>query len=250
MGAGLLDGKVALVTGAANGLGLGIAHRLVEEGATGIGLDLVEPSEPPHASWRSLHCDVSNEAALAGAFELVAREFGRLDIVVANAGLVPPWRETAEIDLEEWDRVFAVNVRGVAATIKQAVPLMKAGGGSIIVTGSLNSLRGDPRQCLYVATKHAVLGIVRSTALDLGRYGIRVNALAPGPIATEALVGRIRSRAAAGGPPLQEAFDAFAAGAALGRMATIEDVASAALYLASPLSAGMTGQVMPIDAGL
>ncbi len=250
MGAGLVDGKVALVTGAANGLGLGIVRRLAEEGAIGVGLDLAEPGEPLPASWQHRRCDVSDERGLAEAFDLVARDFGRLDIVVANAGVVPPWRETAEIDFAEWDRAFAINVRGVAATIKHAVPLMKAGGGSIVVTGSLNSWRGDPNICLYVATKHAVLGIVRSTALDLGRFDIRVNALAPGPIATEALIGRVRSRAAAGGLPLDQALETLARGTALGRMATIEDVANGALYFASSLSAGTTGQILPIDGGL
>ena len=250
MRAALLSGKVALVTGAANGLGLGIVRRLAEEGAVGLGLDLAEPRESLPPSWQHLHCDVSDESAIAGAYERLVRDFGRLDIVVANAGLVPPWCETAEIDFEEWDRVFAVNVRGVAATIKLAVPLMKADGGSIVVTGSLNSWRGDPNICLYVATKHAVLGIVRSTALDLGRYNIRVNALAPGPIATEALLGRVRSRAATGGLSFDQALQTYADGAALGRMATVEDVANGALFFASSLSAGITGQILPIDSGL
>ena len=187
---------------------------------------------------------------MAAAIESLRARFGRLDIVVANAGLVPPWRETEEIDLVEWDQVFAVNVRGVMATIKPAVQLMKASGGSIIVMGSRNSHRSHPRQCLYTATKHAVLGIVRATALDLGRYGIRVNALGPGAIATDALVERVRARAKDGGPPVEEAFGRHARETALGRMATEEDVAKAALFLAGDQSSGITGQLFPVDAGL
>ena len=161
-----------------------------------------------------------------------------------------PGRRPRTIDLALWDEVFAVNVRGVMATIKAAVPAMKQRGGSIVVMGSLTSRQGHARQCLYTATKHAVLGIVRCTALDLGRYAIRVNALGPGPIATEALRGRLARRAAEGGPAVEEALRRHASDAALGRMTTELDVANAALFLASDLAAGVTGQIVPVDSGL
>ena len=103
---------------------------------------------------------------------------------------------------------------------------------------------------LYTATKHAALGIVRAAALDLGRYGIRVNGLAPGPIATDALMQRIRTRAAQGGASEEDALHALSAETALGRMATAEEVAKTALFLASDLSSGITGRLFPIDAGL
>src|SRR5262249_1642322 len=131
--------------------------------------------------------DVTREEEIASAFAAAAAAFGRLDIVVANAGIVPPWRETAGLDLEEWNRVFAVTARGIALTLKHAVPLMKEAGGSIIVTASINVAKGAARQLAYTASKHAVLGIARCAALDLGRYNIRVNALAPGPVLSEAL---------------------------------------------------------------
>ena len=115
---------------------------------------------------------------------------------------------------------------------------------------SINGYRAHPSQALYTASKHAVIGIVRSAALDLGRDGIRVNAIAPGPIATEALTGRIAARHLTGGPPLDEALAALDAETALGRIATEEDVARAALFLASPASVGMTGIVLPVEAGL
>lgn len=245
-----LEGKTALVTGAAQGLGHIIAGHLAEAGANGLAFDMrAEPEEIP-TGWISYQGDVSTESDLSGAIDRIRDKFGRLDIVVANAGLVPPWSETEEIDLAEWDRIFAVNVRGVMATIKHAVPLMKESGGSIVAMGSLNSHRAHPRQCLYTASKHAVLGIVRATALDLGRYGIRVNALGPGPIATQALIDRINNRAGTGGPPVEEALGQFASEAALGRMATGDDVAKAAVFLAGDQSSGITGQLFPVDAGL
>jgi len=245
-----LDGHVALVTGAAAGLGNTIVQHLAAAGATGLALDIADRCPGLPQGWLALQGDVSIEEDLAGAISEISKLFGRLDIVVANAGLVPPWHDTADIDLNEWDRVFAVNVRGVVATIKHAVPLMKANGGSIIAMGSLNSRRAHASQCLYTASKHAVLGIVRSAALDLGRFGIRINALGPGPVATDSLVGRVKFRESLGGPAADEALAQYAAETALGTLVSEHDVARAALFLASDASQGITGQILPIDAGL
>ncbi len=246
----LLAGRVAFVTGAARGIGRAIAARFAAAGALGAAVDLDTAAAAPPPGWIAVAADVRDEASLRAAVDATRARFGRLDVVVANAGLVPAWSEIETIDLAQWDDVFAVNVRGVMATIKAAVPAMKAAGGSIVVMGSLTSRQGHARQCLYVATKHAVLGIVRCAALDLGRYAIRVNALGPGPIATDALRGRLARRAASGGPPQDEALRRHAAETALGRLATEDDVAKAALFLASDLSAGLTGQILPVDAGL
>lgn len=245
-----LEGRVVFVTGSTTGLGNRITRVFAEAGATGVGFDTMDGAATLPDGWRYVRGDVTVEADLAAAVATIREEHGRLDVVVANAGAVPPWSETDAIDLEEWDRVFAVNVRGVIATIKHVVPLMRDAGGSIVAMGSLNSRRAHPEQCAYTASKHAVLGIVRATALDLGRFGIRVNALGPGPIATGALRERVRSRAKAGGQPLEKALAGLAAETALHRIATEDDVARAALFLASNLSAGISGQILPVDAGL
>ena len=247
---GLLRETVAFVTGGFNGLGKTIAERFAAEGARGIIADVAAPPPTLPEGWTAERADVADEDQTQASLRRALEQFGRIDVVVANAGVVPPWSDTESIDLAEWDRVFAVNVRGVMATLKHAVPAMKGRGGSIIVMCSLNSWRAHPRQCLYTATKHAALGIVRATALDLGRYNIRVNGIGPGPIATEALKARVAARAAGGGPAPEAAFTAMAEESALGRIATEDDVAAAALYLASDLSAGQTGTLMPIDGGL
>ena len=246
---GMLDGRTAFVTGAANGLGRTIARQLADAGAAGLAFDISASCDDLPQGWLHQQGDVADEADLKAAVARIAEAFGRLDIVVANAGLVPPWRESEDIDFAEWDKVFAVNVKGVAATIKHSVSLMKATGGSIIAMGSLNSRRPHARQCLYTATKHAVLGIVRATALDLGRFDIRVNALGPGPVATDALIARLRTRAGEGGPSPEDTLTQFASDTALGRIVTEDDVARAALFLASDLSGGISGQILPVDAG-
>lgn len=243
----LLGGKQALVTGGARGLGRAIVDAFAAAGASGTVFDLAPPAAPLPDQWRFVRGDVSVEADLARAFGSAA-EMGPVHAVIANAGLVPPWHDTDSVDLLEWDRVFAVNARGVMATIKHAVPRM-APGGSIIAVGSTNSWLGHAKQAAYTASKHAVLGIVRATARDVGRHGIRVNALCPGPVATEALMDRLRAREAAGIAGAEETLRRYA-DTPLGRMVTAAEIAGAALFLASELSSGITGHLIPVDAGL
>jgi NAD(P)-dependent dehydrogenase (short-subunit alcohol dehydrogenase family) len=246
---GLLADRTAAITGGSRGLGAAIGQALAREGATVFVLDLPDALAAPGA-WHGdggHACDVTDERQLQAALAAAGNE---LDVVVANAGLVPPWRETEALDLEEWDRVMAVNARGVAMTLKHAVPLMKAKGGSIILMASINAAVSHPQQMLYTASKHAVLGIMRAAALDLGRHGIRVNALGPGPIATEALLERLEARASPGGARPADVLAGFAAATPLGRMATGDEVAKAAIFLASGLSSGITGRMIPVDCRL
>jgi NAD(P)-dependent dehydrogenase (short-subunit alcohol dehydrogenase family) len=247
----LLTGRRALITGGARGIGRAIAGQFAAHGARGMILDmeavLAEAKLPQGFLGRA--ADVSREEEIAAAFAAATAAFGRLDILVANAGVVPPWRDTAGLDLEEWNRVFAVNARGIALALKHAVPAMKAAGGSIIVTASINVAKGAARQLAYTASKHAVLGIARCAALDLGRYNIRVNALAPGPVLSDALRERIRYRQSLGGPSEAQSEVALAAETPLSRIATEEDIAKGALFLASDLSNAITGHMLPIDGG-
>jgi len=248
----LLADRVALVTGGCRGIGRAIVECFAEQGCSGTTVDIAAAAggaELP-AGYAAHVADVTDEEQIAHAIAEADRRFGRLDIVVANAGVVPPWHETEELDLDEWDRVFAVNARGVAATIKHAVPFMKARGGAIVVTASVNVLKAHARQLAYTATKHATLGIIRCAALDLGRFNIRVNGIAPGPVATEAMRERMRYRATVGGPPEMDALSALAREVPLGRIATERDVANAALFLASDLAGAITGHLLPVDAGL
>lgn len=245
-----LSGRRALITGGGRGLGRAIAGRLAASGAAITVLDLPKGLDGLPADWDGVPLDLCATDASA-RLKALAAGMDRLDILVANAGAVPPWRGVDALDRVEWDKVMTLNVWAVAETLGAfAGALAQSGRGAAILMASINGFRAHPKQVLYTASKHAVIGIMRAAALDLGGRGIRVNALAPGPIATEALLERVRARHAAGGPEPAAVLAAMQAEAALGRMATEEDVANAAHFLASDASGGMTGAVLPVDAGL
>lgn len=245
-------GRHALITGGANGLGRAIAERLARSGAAISIVDL----EPALAGadlpvdWTATGLDLTAPDA-EEQLAALADQSGTLDILVANAGVVPPWRAVSELDRQEWQNVFNINVWGAAVCMKCfSGALKQSEHGSVVLMASINGYRAHPDQVLYSASKHAVIGLMRSAALDMGRHQIRVNALAPGPIATDALLERMKARHRTGGPVPEEALRLLDQETALGRIATKEMVADAALFLASDLSAGMTGTVLPVESGL
>lgn len=247
---GHLAGRRVLVTGGANGIGAAVAARFAESGAWGVVVDLASaPLTPPPDGWGAVAADVRDERNLAAAVRTAAEELGGLDTVVAAAGVVPSWQRPADLDLEDFERVLAINVLGVAATIKHVAPLLRA-GSTITVVASLNSWRGDPNITSYVASKHAALGVVRSAALALGPDGVRVNAVAPGPIATDALRSRMSDRAERTGLSVEEAIEQAGGATALGRIATVDEVVEVIAFLAGRKSSGVTGQLLNVDCGI
>ncbi|MFW2543681.1 SDR family NAD(P)-dependent oxidoreductase [Primorskyibacter sp. 2E107] len=246
-----LTGKTALVTGGARGLGRAIAQTLSKAGAAVCVLDLPETldgSDIP-ADWNTIALDLTAPDS-EDVFRSGLARLGRLDILVANAGRVPPWRRIDALDLDEWDAVCTLNIRGVALSLKCAAPWLAQTRGAAVLMASINGYTAHPDQALYTASKHAVLGLARAAALDMGRDGVRVNALAPGPILTDALLDRIEARAGQGGMPVDQAIETLQSQTALGRLATEEDVANAACFLVSPLAAAITGICLPVEAGL
>jgi NAD(P)-dependent dehydrogenase (short-subunit alcohol dehydrogenase family) len=247
-----LKGRTTVVTGGSRGLGRAIAHKLAGAGSAIVILDLPEAlakAELP-SNWKTFGIDLS-QPDCDQALEAIASEIGDVDIVVANAGVVPPWRGMRQLDATEWQTVMTINVWGVAATLGAfAAALARSAHGSALVMASINGYKAHPKQVLYTASKHAALGVMRAAALDMGGDGTRVNAIAPGPIATDALMARLEGRHGSGGPSPETALAAMAAETAVGRMATEDDVAEVALWLASDASGGITGTVVPVECGL
>ena len=236
--AALLDlrGRVAIVTGGAGAIGAAICARLVEACATAYCVD--RPGQPAPAGVRAAPCDVSDAAAVSAVLADVDRHAGRLDIVVHAAGITRDarlWKTSAE----DWDLVLAVNLSSAFHLLHAAVPLMRrTGPGAIVLISSINGERGKIGQSSYAASKAGLNALARTAARELGAFGIRVNALAPGWIETPmtaAAPDEARQRALAESP--------------LGRLGQPDDVARAAMFLVSELGRHVTGQVLRVDGG-
>jgi meso-butanediol dehydrogenase / (S,S)-butanediol dehydrogenase / diacetyl reductase len=236
---------VAVVTGGASGIGRACVELFAGRGHNVVAVDLSDEKLSSVAELSgvvTLAGDVAEEATNAAMVELATSRFGRLDAVVLNAGIggVGPIESAGAI--ERFDRVLAVNVRGVAWGIRAALPALRAsGGGSITVTSSVSGLRGDPGTWGYNASKAALLNLVRATAVDFAAQGIRINALAPGLTVTE-LTARVRA---------DPAFEAeLLARVPMHRWADPAEQAEAVWFLASPAASYITGVTVPVDGGL
>lgn len=221
-------GKVAVITGGNSGIGLACADRFLDEGARVVSLD--RQGAPP--------CDVSDEVSVRAAFARIAAQHGRVDILFNNAGI--SIRKTIEdYTLEEWDRIFAVNVRGLYLCSKYALPLMSA-GAAIVHSASVVALTGVRNRAAYSASKGAVVALTRNMALDYAPRGIRVNAIAPGFVDTPLLAPLHKDPAR---------LAAIAQMHPLGRLGQPDDIASAVTFLASAEASWITGIILPVDGG-
>ena len=246
-----LQSRVAVVTGGASGIGEATVRRFVEEGAQVVVADLQrEPGEALAAELgaavRFIATDVTDEQQIASAVDLAVAEFGRLDVMFNNAGIVGVVGSVAETSIEQWDRTVAVLMRGVFLGMKHAARVMvPQRSGSIISTSSTAGVMGGLGPHCYTACKHAVIGLTKSVASELSRKGIRVNAISPGstvsPMTASFIMGDVGA--------VDATTNAIAAGTPLGVAGMPIDIANAALFLASDESKHMTGQTMVIDGG-
>ena len=254
---GMLEGKVAFITGGASGIGKGTALRFGREGAK-VALADMQPEEGEQVRQEIeqsggqalfLETDVSQPEAVKSAIDRTVEQFGQLDIVFANAGINGVWAPLEELAPEEWDKTLAINLKGTFLTVHYAVPHLKqAGGGSIIITSSVNGNRtfSNPGASAYSASKAGQVAFMKMAALELGRHGIRVNAVCPGAIHTQIEEStehrdtekiKIAVEMPQGSPALHE-----------GQGEPV-DVADTCLFLASDLSRHVFGVDIYVDGG-
>lgn len=243
-------GAVALVTGGASGIGAAAVEQFARQGARVMIADVQQAAAEAlaarltgeGAAVRAVPCDVRDEAAVTGAIAATQTHFGRLDIALNAAGIGGKELRTAEYAEADWARVIDVNLTGVWRCLRHEIPAMLAGGGGAIVNvASVAGLIGFPRHPAYAASKHGVVGLTRTAALEYGRKGVRINALCPGFTHTPMVQGMLDA-----GMPEAE----LAARVPVGRLAQASEIAATALWLCSPASSYLHGHALAADGGI
>jgi NAD(P)-dependent dehydrogenase (short-subunit alcohol dehydrogenase family) len=244
------DRKVALVTGAASGMGLATARAFAEAGAAVALADVNEAAVRAAADGLvagggkaiGLRCNVADETDVSGIVEQTVSIFGRLDAAFNNAGVQSPALETADVSGEEFDRVNAINLRGVWTCMKHELRQMRVqGSGAIVNCSSIGGLIGLPGRAAYHATKHGVIGLTRSAALEYASRGIRINAVCPGTIDTPMVSEMLQKE--------PEAMKEILRDQPIGRLGRPEEIASAVLWLCGPGSSFVIGHALVVDGG-
>lgn len=251
---GLLDNKIALITGGARGIGLAIAMKYIEEGAkVAIAGSKMESSEAalekvlaiyPEAEVMAVAARMTDPDEIHTMFKQVVDRWGYVDILINNAG-ISQTKSVIDMEDEDFTSVMDINVNGVFRCTREAAKIMKERGGCIINTSSFVTKNGNKNQCAYTTSKFAVNGLTKSNARELGQYGIRVNAVAPGVVMTDMGKETILSR-----PDGQEVMDRLLNGTPLGKTAYSEDMTGAFVYLASDAASFVTGTIINVDGGI
>ena len=253
-----LADKVAIITGGGYGIGKQIALLYGKAGAKiVIAARSVDPmkqtcAELESAGTRAIHVttDVSKEPDCAKMIDAAMKAFGRVDILVNNAGISGPTKRITEMSLAEWQETLDIDLTGTWLATRAALPVMDQQHSGIILNISSGAgRRGYPMRSPYAAAKWAMIGLTQTVAAEWGQRGIRCNCICPGAIAGERIERVMRARADALKQPYEEIRGAFLSQAAMNRMATEEEVARVALFLATDISAGVTGQTVNVDCG-
>ena len=246
-----LQGKVALVTAAGQGIGRAIAEAFAAEGSSVIATDVDESKLEGSRSAKRLKLDARSTASVEALAKQIAAEYGALDVLVNCAGYVHHG-SVLECSEQDWDFSFDLNVKSMHRTIKAFLPgmLEKKAGAIVNISSAVSSIRGVPDRYAYGATKAAVIGLTKAVAADFIRQGIRANAICPGTIESPSLEGRIRERSKTTGKSIAEVERAFVERQPMGRLGRPEEVAALAVFLASDEASYITGQAHLVDGGM
>jgi len=246
-----LQGKVALITAAGQGIGRAIAEAFAAEGATVIATDVDEKKLDGIKAAKRLKLDVRSTAAVEALARELAAEFGALDVLVNCAGYVHHG-SVLDCSEQDWDFSFDLNVKSMHRMIRAFLPRMleKKAGSIVNISSAVSSIRGVSDRYVYGATKAAVIGLTKAVAADFIRQGIRANAICPGTIHSPSLEGRIAERSQATGKSRAQVEQAFVERQPMGRLGTPEEVAALAVFLASDEASYITGQPHLVDGGM
>jgi len=254
---GKLDGKVALITGAAGGIGRATSKLFIEEGAKGVVMADIwdemgqKTADELGSNAEYIHTDVSQESAIKKSIDLAIEKFGRLDVVFSNAGNPGPGGAIEDVPTDEFDHTVAIHLRAAFLYMKHSIPIMKKqGSGCFIITSSVAGFQHGMGTLPYSLSKAGIINLVRIAAVELGIYGIRANAIAPGGIAT-GIFGQGMGLSRNGAEKVAELMKGTLANMqAIRRAGLPVDIANAALFLASDSSSFITGETLLVDGGL
>jgi len=249
---GLLDGRRALVTAGASGIGRVIAQYLIEAGAHCMVCDVdaaaIEGYTSTFGKGRAIRADVSDEAQVDVMFDQVEQQLGGLDILVNNAGISGPTLPAEELSLEDWQRTIAVNLDGHFLCARRAIPLLRdAGGGSIVNMSSIGGRLGYPKRAAYAAAKWGIIGFTKTLSIELGPLGIRVNAVQPGMVEGPRVERVMREKAESVGISYEALQERAFQRISLRRGVTAEDIAALIVFLVSDAGKNISGQAIPVD---
>lgn len=250
-----LQGHRVLITGGADGIGLGIADRFAAAGAEVIVCDLrqeaVQAVRQSRPAYHAYQADVSDADGIIELVKSATEEHGPLDTLVNNVGIAGPHAYVEDIDVEDWEQSLRANTSGMFYAIKAAVPEMKKrGSGSIINISSVGTATLPPRRAAYNTSKWAVEGLTRSLSRELGAFNIRCNAILPGVMGNERMERIMRRRAEAENRTFEDVRNEYLQCSAMGKLIDVEDIGEMAVFLASPKSRYVTGQLIAVCGGI